>query len=158
MKITFRILAVMLLMSSNIYAQNPVKNIPEFLFYRLDNRSFTKQNIQQGEKVFFVFFDSSCDHCQHAIHDIDQHWRLFSKVAIYLVTLDNRVTINSFLGRFGPGLTSKHNVTILQDRSNEFILKFNPRKYPSMLLFSAKGNLLVYEDDDKSISRIYNHL
>jgi len=158
MKNTFRILALLLLASSDIYAQNPVKSIPEFLFYRLDNRQFTKQNIPQGKKVFFVFFDSSCDHCQHAIHDIDQHSALFSKVAIYLVTLDSQATINGFLETYGPGLTSKRNVTLLQDRTNEFILKFNPRKYPSMLLFSAKGDLLVYEDDDKSISRIYNQL
>jgi thioredoxin-related protein len=139
-------------------AQTPVKKIPGFVFYRLDKSPFTNKNIQSGKKVFFVFFDSDCDHCQRAVHDINLHYREFSKAEIYLVTLDNITKINDFLNKYGPTLINKPNVTILQDPKNEFIVDFNPRKYPSMLLFSAKGDLLMYQDDPENMSQILKQL
>jgi len=139
-------------------AQTPFKTIPGFVFYRLDKSPFTNKNIQSGKKAFFVFFDSDCDHCQHAVHDINLHYREFNKAEIYLVTLDNIAKINGFLNKYGPGLINKRNVTILQDLKNEFIVDFNPRKYPSMLLFSAKGNLLIYQDDPENMFQIFKQL
>ena len=147
-----------MLASLTLMAQTPVKKIPDFVFYRLDKSPFTNKNIQSDKKVFFVFFDSDCDHCQHAVHDINLHYREFSKAEIYLVTLDNITKINSFLNKYGPTLINKNNVTILQDLKNEFIVDFNPRKYPSMLLFSAKGNLLMYQDEPENILKIFKQL
>jgi peroxiredoxin len=149
---------MLLLASSMLMAQTPVKKIPDFVFYRLDKSAFTNKNIQSGKKVFFVFFDSDCDHCQHAVHDINQHYKEFSKAEIYLVTLDNIAKINSFLNKYGPVLINKPNVTILQDLNNQFIADFNPRKYPSMLLFSVKGNLLMYQDDPENMVQIFKQL
>ena len=144
--------------SVNLMAQTPVEKIPEFVFYRLNKSQFTKRDIQPGKKVFFVFFDSDCDHCQHAVNDINLHFKEFNKTEIYLVTLDKPEKIKAFMNRFGPGLFNKPNVTILQDLKNEFIVDFNPRKYPSMLLFAANGKLLMYQDEPENIYQIFKLL
>jgi thioredoxin-related protein len=158
MKYTIRILAFLLLAFSNIYAQNPVKSIPEFLFYRLDNRKFTKQNIQPGKKVFFVFFDSDCDHCQRAVLDINKNQKEFKNVAVYLVSLDDEQKINHFMTCYGPELKGRKNVTILLDPKNNFLPKFKPRKYPSMFLFAKDGKLITYEDNPENVFRIINQI
>ena len=139
-------------------SQTPVEKMPDFVFYRLNKSPFTNKDIQSGKKVFFVFFDSDCDHCQHAVHDINLHYREFSKAEIFLVTLDNITTVRGFLNKYGPKLINKHNVTVLQDLRNEFIADFNPRKYPSMLLFSPKGKLLMYQDDPENMLQIFKLL
>lgn len=139
-------------------AQTPVEKMPEFVFYRLNKSPFANKDIQSGKKVFFIFFDSDCDHCQHAVRNINSHYREFNKAEIYLVTLDNIAKIKGFLNKYGPILINKRNVTILQDLRNEFIVDFNPRKYPSMLLFSAKGKLLTYQDDPENMFQIFKQL
>ena len=158
MKKTFQIFLLLLFSAAKLCAQNPVKHIPEFTFYKLDNTVFRSSDIQSGKPVFFVFFDSSCEHCQNAMHEIDLHFSKFKNSSVYLVTLDGLQTINDFMALYAPRLSRRKNVIILRDLKNEFISSFNPRKYPSMLLYSAKGSLIAYEDDDKNISGIYNHL
>jgi thioredoxin-related protein len=149
------ILCFLLLFSSYFaMAQKPVGHIPQFLFYKLDKKPLTKQNIPRYKKAFFVFFDSDCEHCQHAMREINSQYKRFNRTEIYLVTLDDQTKINRFMATYGPDLPGKRNVTILQDLGNEFITDFKPRQYPSMLLFSAHGKLLMYQDDPNALSEI----
>ncbi|MGN6639245.1 MAG: peroxiredoxin family protein [Mucilaginibacter sp.] len=158
MKQIFRVMAILIFFHARVHAQAPAAHIPPFTFYRLDGKPLTQKDISKGKKDFFVFFDSSCEHCQHALHDIGIHYNRFKKTDVYLVTLDNRETINNFMDRYGAGIADKPNVHILQDRQNEFISTFKPRKYPSMLLYSSNGDLIRYEDNEHYISKIYDQL
>ena len=135
------------LVSKVAFAQNPITTIPAFCFSRVDNTVFTNENLSKGRMVFFVFFDTECDHCHHAIQFISQHYNDFNKTAIYLVTLENINIALGFLTKNGNNLLGKNNVMLLQDTHSEFIKKFRPRKYPSMFLYSAKKQLLLYDDD-----------
>ena len=82
---------------------------------------------------------------------ISKHYTEFKKPAIYLITLDSKEKIDGFMNKFGNGLMNKKNVTILQDPQYEFINKFKPRKYPSMFLYSAKKDLILYDDNEKNL-------
>lgn len=153
------ILSFLLVFSSYVaMGQKPVQQIPQFLFYKLDKKPFTRQNMPLSKKAFFVFFDADCEHCQHALHEINSKYKRFRNAEIYLVTLDDQRKINKFMTTYGPDLPGKKNVTILQDLRNEFITDFNPRQYPSMLLFSADGKLLMYQDDPQNIAQIFKLL
>jgi arsenate reductase-like glutaredoxin family protein len=113
----------------------------------LDESSFTNKNLEAGKMLFFVFFDSDCDHCQHAISYINQHITEFKKTPIYLITLDSREKINQFMAKYGANLKDKKNITLLQDRKYEFLPKFKPRKYPAMYLYSTQKKLIHYDDE-----------
>jgi peroxiredoxin len=129
------------------FAQDPVTTIPAFSFSRVDKTVFTNENVSKGRMVFFVFFDTECDHCRHAIQYISQHYNDFNKAAIYLVTLENMNRAVPFLIKNGNNLLGKNNVMLLQDTQSEFLKKFRPRKYPSMFLYSDKKQLLLYDDE-----------
>ena len=151
MKYLLNVLVLLILISTTSVAQKPAAIIPEFNFFKLDNTSFTNRNLEQGKQLFFVFFDTDCDHCQHAIKDINEHYTAFNKTAVYLITQDVKGKIDVFINKYGKNLKGKKNITILQDLKLEFITKFSPKKYPSMFLYSADKKLILYDDNEKNI-------
>jgi len=158
MKCIVKTVVLLLLVSGNLLAQGPAKKIPDFSFSRLNKNSFTNKDLEQGKMLFFVFFDADCDHCQHAIQYIGQHYQEFKKTALYLVTLDSQDAINRFMAKYASNLKDKKNVTLLQDPKYEFMQKFRPLKYPSMFLYSGKKELIMYEDNEKNVSGFSKHI
>ncbi len=137
----------------NVFAQTPAKTLPLFTFKGLNKKEFTNKEIEPGKLLFFVFFDTECDHCQRAIQYVGQHYTEFKRTAIYLISLDSLEKITGFINKYGSNLRGKKNVTILLDTRDEFIRKFGPRKYPSLFLYSAKKELVLYEDNEQNLFR-----
>ncbi len=153
------LLALSLLLGSLVaFGQVPAATIPAFSFSRVDNSTFTRENLVKGKPVFFVFFDTECDHCRHAIQYLDRHHNELGNVAVYLLTLENKDRAKIFLSKFGSNLLNKSNVTLLRDAHSEFIAKFKPRKYPSLFLFSASQRLLLYDDDPVSLPKFLRQI
>ena len=142
-----------LVIVTNLSAQTPSATIPEFYFFKLNKSSFTNKNLASGKMIFFVFFDTDCDHCQHAIQYISQHSEEFKKSAVYLITLDGPEKITPFMSKYGKNLKDSKNITILQDLKNEFLPKFKPRKYPSLFLYSPNKELMMYDDNPQNLFR-----
>jgi hypothetical protein len=141
------------LVSKVAFTQIPAAGIPAFSFSRVDKTVFTTDNLSKGRKLFFVFFDTECDHCRVAIQYISQHFTEFNKAAIYLISLESPGRAISFLTKHGANLLRKNNVMFLQDTRSEFINKFRPRKYPSLFLYSDKKQLLLYDDEPGNLQR-----
>lgn len=142
-------LFVSLFVSFSLQAQPPApaKKIPEFQFYQFNGKPFGRSQLVKDKLLFIVFFDVTCDHCQHAFQQINAHYAAFKNVGMYLVSLDSEAAMANFLTRFAPNLIGKPNVTLLRDVNNEFIQRFTPRKYPSMFLYNARQQLLLYYDE-----------
>ena len=151
MKYLIGIVCLFLVVTEKGMAQVPAATIPIFQFYRLNKTPFLNKDIVQGTKRFFVFFDSDCDHCKHAIAAISKHYKDFGKTTLYVLSLDNPQKMKFFLNAHGPNLIAKPNVILLQDVNDEFIKKFGPRKYPSLFLYSSKNNLLMYDDEEQNL-------
>lgn len=151
MKLFLSIFLFILITSFCANAQHPAATIPDFTFYTLDKKPFTNEDLKQDKVVLIVFFDATCEHCQHAMTTYNQHYKELNKTPLYLVTLDNQESIKNFMTRYANNLYGSKNVTILQDLGNEFIRKFGPRKYPSMFLYSAQKKLLIYDDEPKNV-------
>lgn len=153
MKYLVSILVLVLLITINVSAQVPAQTIPAFTFKKLNKGILSNNDLEPGKLLFFVFFDTECDHCQRSIQYIGQHYQQFNKTAIYLITLDSVAKVTPFMKKYGNNLKDKKNVTILQDTQNEFIRKFGPRKYPSLFLYSAKKELILYDDNEQNLVR-----
>ncbi len=151
MKRICKTVLLILFVTINVSAQVPAKIVPSFSFKRLNKKEFTNKDIEPGKLLFFVFFDTECDHCHRSITYINQHYKEFKKTAIYLITLDSGDKIKPFINKYGIDLQGKKNVAILQDTKNEFIQKFGPRKYPSLFLYSEKKELMLYEDNEQNL-------
>ena len=151
MKNLLNVLVLLIFISTTTVAQKPAAVLPEFNFFKLDNTSFTNKNLELGKLLFFVFFDTDCDHCQHAIKDINENYTAFNKTAVYLVTQDVKDKVDVFMNKYGQNLRGKKNITILRDVKLEFIRKFSPKKYPSMFLYAADKKLILYDDNEQNI-------
>ena len=153
MKRIYKTVLLILFVTINVSAQGPAKIVPSFTFKKLDKSTFSNNNLEPGNFLFFIFFDIECDHCHRSISYINHHYKEFKKTAIYLITLDSADKIKPFINKYGIGLQGKKNVAILQDTNNEFIQKFGPRKYPSLFLYSEKKELMLYEDNEQNLFR-----
>jgi peroxiredoxin len=160
MKFTFNTLILLFFVSINASAQlnnqPPAQTIPHFQFFRFDNKPFTDQDLPKSKTVFIMFFDSDCDHCQHAIKSIGDNVQSFKKTSIFLISIDGQNKINHFMDTYGSKLKGQKNVTLLQDKLQQFITKFNPVRYPSMFIYSPEKKLLDYEDNPESVFRLVN--
>ncbi len=76
--------------SAQILSQPPAQVIPDFKFFRLNNIPFTNKDVPKGKMTFFMFFDSDCDHCQHAIKSIGEQIQTFKKPIIFLISIDDQ--------------------------------------------------------------------
>ena len=138
------------LITSSVFSQ--VRSLPEFRFFRMDNGAeVTHKNVTPGKKTLFVFFDTECPHCRVAITEYNHNQAKLNDINVFLITRDQKAVVNSFLNEVGTKLIAKKNVTVLFDNQNQFIGKFLPKKFPSMFLFGANRQLLIYTDEEKDI-------
>jgi peroxiredoxin len=156
MKYCFLTLILVTLNTGIIIGQVPAQIIPDFEFSKLDHSPFTNRDLPQDKMLFFVFFDADCEHCQHAMKNIDARYLSFKKTKIFLISLDDNAKIKHFVNTFAPHLKDQKNVLLLRDNLNQFITKFKPYKYPSMFLYSAERKLIDYEDNEETVFRFVN--
>ena len=140
----------LMLFATSVFSQ--VRSLPEFRFFRMDNGAeVTQKNVVPGKKTLFVFFDTECPHCRVAITEYNQNQTKLNDINVFLITRDQKKEVSVFLNEVGGKLIAKKNVTVLSDYQNQFIGKFLPKKFPSMFLFGANRQLLIYTDEEKDI-------
>ena len=141
-----------------VQAQVPAQTIPDFSFSGPGKYPFTNKDLAQGKPLFFLFVDPGCEHCQRAVHAIGEHFAAFRNAALYVISLETREQLSLFMDKYGRAMKGWKNVLLLQDNLNQFIVRFKPRRYPAMLLYSPKGQLIDYEDNAESVFRFVKPL
>lgn len=154
MKYLLNLYITLVVLCMNSTAQPAIgTSIPGFRFTRLTGEMFEYKHLAPGKLLMFVFVDTDCDHCQHAVHEISKNHRQFNKAVVYLVSMNSPARINQFMNSYAKDLVGKKNVILLQDTYYDFISKFKPRKSPGMFLYSNEKKLLLYSDDEKNIGQ-----
>jgi len=153
MKLRNVFFVALLLFAFGATAQQPAY-LPQFKFFKLDGKPFSNVNVNQSKKTLFILFDCTCEHCQREATELNKSYSKFKNVNIYMVTLDEAISIQKFFGTYAPGLNLKPNVVVMQDKNRTFIPTFLPTKYPAMYLYSTIGKLLVFGDGDGGIKKI----
>lgn len=153
-RILFLILCIVFL-SSSLYSQTPpAKELPRCTFSKLDGTFFSTSEIPQGRIALFSFFDVTCSHCQRAMQTFNQQHANLGKVPVFLVSLDEKEAIQTFMEKYGKDLLKMENVMVLQDSKYEFIPAFHPVRYPSVFLYNKNRKLELYESNDENILSI----
>lgn len=150
-----RLLMLSLYMWSGIPASGQVQNIPDFRFIRMSGAgTFSPKDLKPGKKTLFLFFDTECPHCMQALSAWNENHTAMDGINAVLLTMDPPSAAIPFLRNFADRIISKKHVVTAIDTDRQFIARFLPRKYPSMFLFSEKGDLLQYTDEEKDIPSI----
>ncbi len=149
------IAGILATLSSTAQQPVPAKQLPDFQFATLDGgRDFTPASLQPGRLTFFFFFDADCEHCQRAVSHLQDQLKNFANCNICLVSLDPPDKIALFLAAHAPVIHKAPGVILLRDPRDQFRWRFHPYHYPGMFLYSPKGELLDYEDNDETVFRI----
>lgn len=136
-------------------AQTRDSIMPGFTLTKISNDSIvTKSQVKGGVKTMFVLFDTSCLQCKYEIEAIGKHYAHFKNMHIYLVSMDDRSSIEHFMASWGKELQGKENVTVLHDTKREFVEKFQPTKFPAMYIYSEKQHLIRYFGGRKELNDV----
>jgi len=144
-----------ILLFFNVAAQTPAATVPAFQFYKADGKAFNRSQITGNRKSLFVFFDATCSHCQKTMLQLSKRYAELEKLNIYLVSLDQHITMNDFMSHYGKNLIGRKNVLLLEDRDHVFIPLFQPSKYPSLFLYSPKNTLLFNTSGDTQLPELF---
>jgi peroxiredoxin len=142
----------------NVSAQTPAKIIPDFTFFKEDKSPFTQKDLQTGTISFFVFFDITCEHCQSAIKQLNKQIGGLKNTTVYLITLDLPASVATFMNKYGKNLVGRNNVIQLYDIKNQFIVRFSPRKYPSLFLYTPQRSLMIYDDNPENLKLFFEKI
>lgn len=135
-----------------IPAAGQVQSIPEFRFIKMSGAGqVTSKDLKPGKKTLFLFFDTECPHCMQALSAWNQNHTAMDGINAVLLTMDPPAAALPFLRNFADRIIAKKHVVTAIDTDRQFIARFLPKKYPSMFLFSEKGVLLHYTDEEKDI-------
>ena len=139
-------------------AQSGATVIPEFTLFRQDKTTFTEKDLAKDKLLFFLFFDVTCIHCQHAMQAVNKNYGSMQNTVIHLITLDKPDDVNAFLAKYGKNLVNKSNVMLFFDLRNEFITRFKPRKYPSIFLYAPDRKLIFYDDNPEHLPKFFDEI
>ncbi|HEX3008855.1 MAG TPA: redoxin domain-containing protein [Bacteroidales bacterium] len=134
------------------------KTIPEFSMFTREMTLFTNKDLNKDKPLFFLFFDVKCEHCLHAVQTLNKNYKKLDAAQVYLVTLDRPEDAESFLKTNGKNLLDKDTVMLLFDLNKEFIVKFLPKKYPSIFLYTNKKTLVKYDDNPSNLPVFFDKI
>lgn len=134
------------------------KTVPEFSMFTREMTLFTDRDLAKDKPLFFLFFDVKCEHCLHAVQTLNKNYKKLEAAQVYLVTLDRPEEVESFLKKNGKNLVDRNNVMLLFDLNKEFIVKFLPKKYPSIFLYTNKKALVKYDDNPSNLPVFFDKI
>lgn len=134
--------------------------IPDFEFLTLEQKSFTKANLNPNTNTIFIYFNSECDFCQHEAQSISDNLDSFKNVQFVFVSTEPIEIINQFSEQYN--LNNKPNITFLYDNLNTFSSQFDANSIPYLLIYdqnqklikkhkgqlNAKGVLRAFQEND----------
>lgn len=135
-------------------AQETPYTIPEFTFYQLDETPFTREDLSKTSNIVFVFFSTTCHHCQDETQAMGERFSDFSQSTLYFISREPKADIVKFMNSYGKALKGKPNVKVLQDPASEFVLKFNPTQYPSVYIYSPTRQLVKHFSGETPVEEI----
>ena len=136
--------------------------VPEYIpafstFINLeDERAFTIDSLDSCKNQLFILYDPGCGHCQELAAGIaDSLDRIPDNLSIYFIALQPKESVDGFVNMFAKALKNHPQVTFLYDPQGEFILKFDPKNFPSTYIYSAENfKLIKYFDGERKVEKI----
>jgi hypothetical protein len=126
-----------------------------FKFYTLtDSSAFTSADIGKEKKSVIIFFDATCEHCQHEVAGIGERAKDFEKVNLYLISMDVKPEVEKFMSRYGKELKNKKFVTVLLDPDKNFLPNFMPERFPAIYVYSEKQELIWHKDGQREVQEL----
>jgi len=155
-----KIISIFIFLSSiSFFTKGQVpERIPDFSnFINLeDERAFTADSLRAANMQMFILYDPGCGHCQELAAGIaDSLHRLPTDLDLYFISLQKKESVDGFVNMFAKALKNHPQVTFLYDPQGEFILKFDPKNFPSTYIYAARSfKLIKYFDGERKVAKL----
>lgn len=148
-------ISVVIVFSSCKSTQNSTlevsKTIPYFTFATLDGKPFKKDSFDTVRTKFIFYFNSECDHCQKQGKWLSEQIDVFKDLEMVFISYEELDAIKNYRDKFN---FYQENVTFLEDTRLTFSNLFGAETFPSILIYSNKGELIKAFKGETKVSEI----
>ena len=127
------------------------EEIPYFTFTTLDNKRFTKENLDTTRTKLFYYFNSECEHCEKQGSWISKDIEIFDNLEVIFISFEEMDAIKGYQNKFN---FVRDNITFLQDTRLTFSDKFGVGEFPSIILYAKNGKLIKKFEGETKVSEI----
>jgi thioredoxin-related protein len=127
------------------------EEIPYFTFTTLDNKRFTKENLDTTRTKLFYYFNSECEHCEKQGSWISKDIEIFDNLEVIFISFEEMDAIKGYQNKFN---FVRDNITFLQDTRLTFSDKFGVGEFPSIILYTKNGKLIKKFEGETKVSEI----
>lgn len=112
---------------------------------------FTSDSLNTQHTQVFILFDPGCGHCQELGQGIGKALgKIREDVDFYFISMQEKPLVDGFINMFAKPLKSDKRVKFIYDPEGEFILKFNPKNFPSSYIYEAKSLQIIKQFDGEN--------
>lgn len=119
-----------------VYQRFPA--IPPFSIMRLpDSTFYTKDDLKNDKPVIIMIFSPDCDHCQKAIKELLENYKIFKKAQIIMASPVGFNYIKIFYTEFK--IANYPGIVMGRDGSHFFGYFFKIVNFPAIFVYDKKG-------------------
>ena len=138
-------------------AYKRIPTIPPFsLANALDSSILTKENLRKKKSVIIMVFSPDCDHCIHATEDLIANIKSFKNTEIVLASSLSYESVKKFYNELH--LSTYKNIHVGYDSKRFLSTFYEVRNFPSIFLYSKKGNFKIDFSDHPDFKLIASSL
>lgn len=133
-----------------------IATIPEFTFKTIQEETFTNDSLKEGLFTIFIYFNSTCDFCQHEAQSVSENLESFKDTQILFVSNEPIDLIKDFSKTYQ--LDNKNQITFLHDSLDVFSAQFDANSIPYILIYNTKSKLIKTHKGQLNASGILKYL
>ncbi len=133
-----------------------LNTVPEFSFTTLEGKNFTKNDLNQDKAIVFIYFNSTCDYCQHEAKSIQQNAEKFKNTQLIFVSYETKELIHQFSENYK--LNNYDHITFLSDIKDDFANRFDANSIPYILIYSKDQQLVKRHKGQLSVETMLSFI
>lgn len=135
---------------------NSIQTIPNFSFTKLNNDTFSNNNLEKNKAIVFINFNSKCHFCQNEAKSIQENIDALKEVQFLFISSEPIDSIKNFAMEYK--LIKYRHIIFLFDKNDTFSTIFDTNTIPSSLIYNKKQKLIKKNKGQLMASRILKDL
>lgn len=149
-------LTLLVLFAAQGFAQGPPKDLPNFKFYDLQGKPFSRGNLKAGLTTFVFFFSPDCDHCNQEAAWISAELPQFKGSQFVFVTWEeNNAAIEAFRKKYfdKPGAPP---ITFVKDLDFNIDNFFGDSQVPCIYVYDHSNKFAKVFREEVKAKELYS--
>ena len=130
--------------------------IPTFNFTTVNDEVFSNSNLRKDTNTIFIYFNSTCEFCQHEAQNVSENSDSFDNVQFIFVSEEPKEIIKEFSKTHQ--LNNKEQIIFIHDSLRTFSNQFDATSIPYLLIYDTSGKLVKKHKGQLNASAILKHL